>query len=200
MKTWITADWHLGEDRFQLMQRPFTSREQMVDTIKRNFNDIVAPKDHVIVVGDVCYQKAPEFLKHVADFNGVKTLIRGNHDNVFTDDQLLPYFDDIIEDGGGVDIKVGDLDCYVTHYPSCGAKNRFNLVGHIHSAWKFQLNAINIGVDVNHFRPVDLDEQIPFAYKAITEFYDRDVWTAYDQINEQFRDTRGKKTSYFTAK
>ena len=31
MKRWITADWHLGEDRFQIMQRPFATAQMHVD-------------------------------------------------------------------------------------------------------------------------------------------------------------------------
>jgi hypothetical protein len=34
-------------------------------------------------------------------FNGKKTLVRGNHDRVFSDDDLKPYFHTIIPDGGG---------------------------------------------------------------------------------------------------
>ena len=70
MKTWITADWHLGEDRFELMGRPFTSRDQHIDTLINNHNAVVGADDTVIVVGDVCYQKAPDCLPAVGLFHG----------------------------------------------------------------------------------------------------------------------------------
>ena len=72
MKTWITADWHLGETRFELMGRPFTSANEQIETLIDNHNRLVSPDDHVFMVGDVCYQKAPEFLPQVARFNGHK--------------------------------------------------------------------------------------------------------------------------------
>jgi len=31
MKRWITADWHLGEDRFAIMQRPFKEQREMIE-------------------------------------------------------------------------------------------------------------------------------------------------------------------------
>jgi calcineurin-like phosphoesterase family protein len=196
MKTWLTADWHLGEDRFELMGRPFTTRDEHIETLIQNHNALVAPTDRVIMVGDVCYQKTPEFLPLVARFNGVKTLIRGNHDRVFTDEQLAPYFDTVVEEGKGINVDVDGIPCYVTHYPTEGVFDRFNLVGHIHAAWKYQLNMFNVGVDVNSYRPVALD-RIRFHFDAICKFYDKDVWVAYSDINSDHAGFRGKQNTYF---
>ena len=196
MKTWITADWHLGENRFELMGRPFQTDLEMVNILVENHNTLVAPDDEVIVVGDVCYQKTPDWLHHVSRFNGKMTLVRGNHDKVFTDEQLKPYFHTIIAEGDGFFVNAAGVSCYVTHYPTEGRANMFNLVGHIHAAWKYQLNMLNIGVDVHNFRPVNLDT-IPFHLGAISKFYDADVWVAYSELNAQYRETRGKKNSYF---
>lgn len=197
MKTWITADLHLGENRFELMGRPFNDQQEMVLKLALEHNQLVNPDDLVIVNGDVCYQKTPEYLKYVSRFNGKKILIRGNHDRVFTDDELKPYFDEIIPEGSGRYYTVNDIKCYITHYPTCGVADAFNLVGHIHSAFKYQLNMLNIGIDVHNFKPVDMDK-IPFHFKAICEFYDQDVWVAYNNVNSQFVGKRGKQTSYFT--
>lgn len=197
MNTWITADWHLGETRFELMGRPFISKMEMIDTLTANHNKLVAPDDWVIVVGDVCYQKSPECLPYVANFNGRKTLVRGNHDKVFSDNELKPYFDQIFAEGDGFNILVEDVMCHITHYPTRGKKDIFNLVGHIHGAWKYQLNMLNIGVDVHHFNPVNTNK-IPFHFNAICNFYDNDVWVAYKDINTAWENKRGKNGSYFT--
>lgn len=198
MKTWITADWHLGENRFDLMGRPFTTPEEHVDTLIKNHNAVVGKDDTVVVVGDVCYQKEPTYLPYVARFNGRKVLLRGNHDRVFTDEQLKPFFNKIVPEGEGIrmtDVQ-GQIPLYITHYPTEGVKDAFNLVGHIHGAWKYQLNMLNIGVDVHHFRPVDMST-IEFHYNAVCKFYDNDVWVAYDEKNAFYRPTRGKQNSYF---
>ena len=197
MKTWLSADYHFGENRFELMGRPFKTVEEHNKTIVANHNAMVAPEDLVLVLGDVCYQKAPEFLPLVAKMNGKKILIRGNHDRVFTDEQLAPYFEAVYADGDGFYAEYAGVKCYVTHYPTQGKADAFNLVGHIHSAWKYQLNSLNVGVDVHHFCPVDTD-RIPFYLGAVEKFYDQDVWVAYNPINANYQGKRGKAGSYFT--
>ena len=200
-KRFITADWHLGEGRFRIMQRPFTSVAEQTNYMVGMHNELVSPDDTVYVVGDVVNQKTPEYLEEVSRFNGRKILIRGNHDRVFTDEQLAPYFDQIVPDGGGVHLDVAFeeddmLRCWVTHYPTQGKELSFNLVGHIHTAWKVQLNALNIGVDANHFKPLDIDEDVPFLFGAIRDFYDEDVWVAYAQAQAMWRGLRGKAGRY----
>ena len=196
-KKFLTADWHFGDDRFEIMQRPFKTVENMFQTIKKNHNEVVSANDIVYVVGDVCYSKTPEWLSRVSELNGRKILIKGNHDKDIPDEEFTKYFERIIQDGDSVVDSFGGLECNIVHYPSLCRTDIFNLVGHIHSAWKFQLNCMNVGVDANHFTPVDSDK-IPFSLKAISEFYDADVWTAYSEPNEKYRDVRGKKSSYFS--
>ena len=196
MKKWICADWHLCEDRFELLSRPFKTKIEHIKHLVSKHNELVGPDDEVIMVGDVCYQKAPEFLHYVDLFNGNKTLIRGNHDRVLTDEDFSSHFNTIVKEGEGIEMDIEGIPCYITHYPTMGRKDRFNLVGHIHAAWKYQLNSMNVGVDANHFAPIDL-ASIPFHYGAITKFYDEDVWAAYNELNAKWVGIRGKKGSYF---
>lgn len=196
MKTWLTSDWHLGENRLGIMQRPFESDMDMVEGLIERHNAVVKPKDRVIIVGDVVYQKRPEFIEFVSKFNGIKTLVRGNHDRVFSDSDLEPYFEEIIPDGEGMFIKIHNISCYITHYPTRSIVSSFNLVGHIHSSWKVQLNMLNVGVDVHHFKPVPLTK-VPFYLKAIRTFYDDDVWVCDHEANAFYKGKRGKEGSYF---
>lgn len=198
MTIFLTADWHLGDDRWELMSRPFDSMETYIDTLVANHNKLVQPTDLVYVNGDVLYQKAdPQYLKHIARFNGVKILTRGNHDTPFSDEQFSPYFQKIIPEGVGIEVKLGGVECYIQHYPSLAVKNKWNIVGHIHSSWKVQLNSLNVGVDVNHFYPVS-EHKVPFFLSAVTAFYDYDVWSAYLPANQEHFVERGKKSYYFT--
>ena len=194
MRLLHTADWHLGEHRKQIMQRPIVGQE-MVDALVEKHNAVVAPDDHVYIIGDAICQHAPHFLPQAARFNGRKTLLKGNHDRPFKNEDLALYFDEIIEEGVGVEVDFGGIACYLVHYPTCGRADRFNLVGHVHGAWKFQLNALNVGVDTNHFAPYDAEE-IPFLFNAI-KYYDEDIWAAYHESNSPFVGVRGKKGRYF---
>lgn len=196
-KRFITADWHLGEDRFKIMCREgFDDAQEMVDELQERHNMLVAPEDTVYVVGDAVSLNAPEFLSQIDNFNGSKILFRGNHDRQFDDEELSDYFDEIIPEGDGLMVEVGGHKCWITHYPTQSKVEFFNLVGHIHSAWKVQLNSLNVGVDVNHYYPYNLDEDIPFYIKAVTEFYDEDVWVAYHRSNASYKGIRGKEGRY----
>lgn len=198
MTVWLTADWHLGEDRFSLIGRPFKSVEEHIDFIVERHNSLVSDDDELIVIGDAVYQKAPQYIEHVKRFNASKkTLIRGNHDRAINEETLLKYFDVVIPEGEGLLMTFQGIPCWLTHYPSQGKQDAFNLVGHIHSTWKYQLNMLNVGVDVNHFYPVSGDT-MSFHFDAISSYYDKDVWIAYSEINASHYGTRGKKTSYFT--
>jgi calcineurin-like phosphoesterase family protein len=199
MKRFVTSDYHLGEDRMAIMQRPFKNQKEMIDLIVERHNEVVGPDDIVYNLGDVCYQKYPEFLSEMSRLNGTHILLRGNHDRVFTDEQLLVYFKEVIPEGDVLELEIGGINCALTHYPSRAVLERFNLVGHIHGAWKYQLNMLNCGIDVNHFVPHDMDVAVPFFFKAITEAYDQDVWAAYSEVNMPYVGSRGKKGSYFSG-
>lgn len=207
---WFTADWHCGEQKQRLMQRPFQNADDDFWNTLTNHNSVVSHSGLVIVVGDVISTRAENpglWLARMPWFRGKKWLIRGNHDRQFTDEQLSPYFDKIIPDGEGLEIqatisvkgetetKIHNLGLCATHYPTRSRSDLFNLVGHVHGAWKYQKNMLNVGIDSHHFRPMNMRD-IPFFLAAIESFYDDDVWCANHPANVAF-DCRGKRGSYF---
>lgn len=199
-EVFVTADWHLGESRMALMQRPFRSTEEQTEVLVLNHNKLVKPDDVLIVNGDVITNQPNiddmiRLLPTLARFNGRKTLVRGNHDRKLSDELLSPYFDKIVEDGGGIELSDGKgLNLWVTHYPTQARVDRYNLTGHIHSAWKVQKNMLNIGVDVHCFSPLPLS-QAAFFLKAVSEFYDDDVHCSQHLANAGHFE-RGKKGRY----
>ena len=196
MFKFLTADLHFGDERLAILGRPFSNVEEFMENVINNYNKMVSKDDDVLFVGDAVHKDKTKYLPWLSYMNGKKTLIRGNHDKWLTDEELKPYFDVIIQDGSGIEFEVDGIPCYATHYPTSGVINRFNLVGHIHSAWRYQLNMFNVGIDANHFLPINL-ETIPKHLKAICEYYDEDVWVAYDKINSNYLGVRGKKGRYF---
>lgn len=139
-----------------------------------------------------------ESLKISHRLNGRKHLILGNHDEKFGVKKLEPFFESIqhtmemvIQDGNK------KLDVHLVHYPSKGVSNKFNLVGHIHGAWRVQKNMINVGVDVWHYKPISEKEILSF-FTAICDHYDNDVWVADDCSNSK-HNGRGKPNKMFSA-
>lgn len=193
---WFSGDHHLGENRFHLLKRPFNSRDEMVGKLIHYHNHLVSDDDTTYFLGDVCWNKSLDYLKYVGSCTGKKILLRGNHDRELTDSELLKYFDKVYPEGETVRIEVNGVEYALNHYPSLGVPDAFNLVGHIHSAWRVQLNMMNVGVDANNFRPVSAEE-VEFYRKAIFDVYDEDVWVAYQDFNASFKEERGKPGSYF---
>ncbi len=211
MRRFVVSDWHIGENRWEIMGRPgFSDPLDMVDHLVKCHNSVVEPNDIVYVVGDVMYSGAgcdpngEPWSFHIGRFNGKKILVRGNHDRPWDDKYFLGdskyhgRFSEVIPDGSGIELRVGDIDCYITHYPSCARQDLFNLVGHVHGAWRVQLNMLNVGVDVHHYYPLDLDKHVPLYYRAICDFYDQDIFAAHSPVNSSYAESRGKKSSYFS--
>lgn len=196
-KIWFTADLHFGETRLKLMRRPFKTTEEQNETLIKNFNEVIATDDILIVNGDVAVN--PESLPLVNRLNGRKTLVRGNYDRQFTDEVLSEYFEKIIPEGWGLPLEIdagkSKIPIWVTHYPTKGRTDRFNITGHIHKGWTIQLNSLNVGVDVHDYRPIPADD-IDFFLRAACDYYDEDMWAAYAECNAFFRGKRGKQGSY----
>ena len=173
MAKYFTSDWHLNETRigdFNPFFRPFRSVQEQNDTIIGNLNDIVQPNDELYHLGDVAMdEEGVKLLDRIKCQNRV--LIVGNYDEDKLD-QLAKYFDDVRE---GMDLQVGDVNCYLNHYPVNGVPDRFNITGHIHGLWKVKPNMVNVGTDAWHFRPVS-EKEILFVYNAIKNHYDDNVF------------------------
>ena len=193
--TWLVGDWHFGEQRLEPMCRPFQSSQEHDEELIRRHNTVVRPEDVVLCVGDVTNQNTPNHLSLVQRLNGRKILIRGNHDRPHSDEVLKQHFEMIVPEGEGLEFETGGISCFATHYPTRGRRDRFNIVGHVHGAWRYQLNTLNVCVDNFGFYPCSID-RVPFFVDAITNHYDEDVWAAYHEVNQSFRDTRGVKSSY----
>lgn len=195
-KLWFTSDWHLGETRLAQLFRPFKNTDENTKEIVSRHNSKVAIDDLVYVLGDTLYRDADPniFLPIIGLMNGRKILLRGNHDRSFSDDLLLNYFEEIIPEGKSVKIKIEDIECNLNHYPSKGSKSEFNLVGHIHSAFKIQLNMLNVGVDANHFYPIE-STTVKSIHDCICGIYDEDTFAAKFECNSSFSEIRGTKPS-----
>lgn len=198
---YFTADWHLGDERLELMGRnpPFYSARQMsVELIKNTFSIIRCRQDVLYFNGDICYK--PDYLECLGDLPVCKRiLLRGNHDRQFSDSEFAPYFDEIVPEDQGLELEIAGIPVYITHYPTQGHPHRFNIVGHIHGIWKCQLNMLNVGIDVHHFHPIS-EEKVAFYYNAIHSFYDRDAWAAYEPLNTIYVGKRGRSDRYLDKK
>lgn len=81
LKIWFTSDLHFSHKNvIKYCNRPFESVEEMRYKLIENWNDVVQSEDVVYVLGDVFFCGTQEATRIMQQLNGVKILIRGNHD------------------------------------------------------------------------------------------------------------------------
>jgi calcineurin-like phosphoesterase family protein len=133
----VISDTHFGHtnswEKFKLPNgdplRPFTSTEEMDETMVERWNAVVRPQDTVYHLGDVVINR--KSLHHVKRLNGKKRLVRGNHD-IFKDaDYREVGFDSLY----GVRVFVDKfILSHIPLHPDCVTERfRVNVHGHLHA-------------------------------------------------------------------
>jgi calcineurin-like phosphoesterase family protein len=168
MRYWFSSDYHLGHANIiKYCNRPFGSLEEMNETIIKNHNERVKPEDTIFLIGDFCFRnsaggkvgegiqvKAKEW---EARLNGNIIHIKGNHDYSNSTKTIIEK----------LVIRYGGKKICLIHNPKYADINyEINFTGHIHTDWEIfklvkankETCCINVGVDVNKFRPVSFEE------------------------------------------
>jgi calcineurin-like phosphoesterase family protein len=143
----VISDHHLGHtnswEKFKLEDgsplRPFTSTEEMNETMIERHNAKVKEQDTVYFLGDVVINK--KYLELVKRMNGRKILVRGNHD-IFKDEE---YREVGFEQLHGVRVFVDKfILSHIPLHPDCVTERfRVNVHGHLH-ANEVKLSAIDM--------------------------------------------------------
>lgn len=161
-----TSDLHFGNDfTRRRSNRPFSSTDEMDAALIRNWNALVTDTDTVFVVGDLGTYEGDIPAAQLSLLKGHKHLIRGNYDSGYTDQQSLFQFFETVTDFN--EIEDNGQHIMLCHYPVLYTKRGMMIHGHLHASkeqeWEILNNLpriLNCGVDVNHYRPVPLDELI----------------------------------------
>lgn len=181
---WFTSDTHFGHQNIiKYCDRPFHNVEDMDWTMICKWNAIVHPDDMVFHLGDVALGAIAESLPKIAQLNGTKILVPGNHDRIFSKEKearrarFLPEYEKVFTQilPEHVVITLADgTNVNLSHFPFQGDshdEDRFEDVrppddgqwiihGHVHEKWKVNGRQINVGVDVWNFYPVSEDDII----------------------------------------
>jgi len=181
MKRFFTSDLHFSDERYDILVRPFKSLEEQHNTIINNWNSVVGEEDEVYVVGDISIDDIG--LNELRHLNGRKILIKGNYDVPRNEEILKFYFDEIHD--SGIDLEIQGKVFHLNHYPEKAKGDKFNLVGHVHGAWRIQKNMINVSVESWNYTPVS-EEQIINCLNAIEIHYDANVFAGTLSSNIPF--------------
>lgn len=170
----MSADFHFGHHNIiQYCNRPFTDVEHMRQELTSRWNSKVSARDRVYVLGDFAFGTRDYIKRVLADLNGEKYLILGNHDRPLKKEgrALEAGF---AWAGSNLSYQLGKHLVNLSHYPYAGAEfalDRFVdkrpknngswlLHGHVHTAWKIkpEQRMINVGVDQWDYAPVSAEE------------------------------------------
>jgi len=164
MKYFVTADTHYGHGKIiEYANRPFKDNDDMNAGLIKRFNERVKPDDTTFFLGDFCFKsglhcnKSDFWLKQL---NGNKIMVRGNHDNNNSTKTIIDC----------IHVTFAGQRINMVHKPEhFNPFFNINLVGHVHQAWRFKEEAgsvlLNVGVDVQKYYPITLDEAISQVIK-----------------------------------
>lgn len=169
-----THFWHKNIIKF--CNRPFSSIEEMNDTIIENWNKVVGENDIVFHLGDFCFCGSDKFKDIIEKLNGRIYLILGNHDWKTIKNHHTSKFEGIYQQ---LAIKVNGRKIYLNHFPFLcyGSSYKNNpvwaLSGHTHIC-----KIRNTGKDferMNYLFPtqydvgVDFNDYTPISFKEVKE-------------------------------
>lgn len=107
--------------------RAFRDIDHMHEHIIARHNATVSPEDKVYFLGDVSMSTKAHHLEILGRMNGVKVLIKGNHD-LCKPEQYLKYFKDI----RAVHQFDGVILSHIPIHPESLSRWRVNVHGHLH--------------------------------------------------------------------
>jgi calcineurin-like phosphoesterase family protein len=164
--TFLISDSHFGHANTFLKfkqadgvtpLRPFTSVEEMDETMVENWNRVVKPHDKVYHLGDVVINR--KYLSTLGRLNGDKVLIKGNHDIWHLKD-FAEHFRDI----RGYHVMDGLIMSHVPIHVDSLARFGCNVHGHLHinrvlmAGGSIDPRYFNVGVECINYTPMSLED------------------------------------------
>ena len=186
---WFTSDWHL--DHVNIMKycnRPFEKIEDMNQTIFSNFFDIIHRGDTVYFLGDLSFgqRHLSYFFLMLRDRGITVHFIIGNHDKdliKFTKEKnFFATFSTTIQHLIFLlNIEIENQSVTLCHYPMLTFNKShygaWQLYGHHHNNTYYKNippeimgKKMNIGVDVNNFKPVSWNQVKAYMIKQPNNF------------------------------
>ena len=163
--TYLTSDTHFGHsgvckfmrnDKVTKL-RPWDTSEEMDEAMVSRWNAVVNPKDKVYHLGDVVIHRKD--FHTLGRLNGIKVLIKGNHD-IFRLEEYLPYFKDI----RAYHVLSGMILSHIPIHTESLARFGTNIHGHLHANRVLLANGeidpryYNVSVEQTDFTPILLED------------------------------------------
>ena len=175
---YFISDLHFGHKSIlKYTKRPFRDLDHMHEELIKRWNEYIKPEDTVYVLGDLALCPFKEFEPIAKQLQGIKYLIKGNHDS-YSEGQYKKLGFTVYHE---IKMKLAGNDIRLSHYPYAlpwyrrlfafkselrfmerrppRIKGEYLLHGHTHTKYKtgnIKAGLIHIGVDANDFIPFRL--------------------------------------------
>lgn len=164
MATFFTADTHFGDAPLvQRRRHAFKSVDGHDEALIARWNAIVSHDDEVWHLGDFAAGAGRErCLAIFGRLNGIKRLVRGNHDTNRVLD--LPWAEPPVESARLTvrDVQGQAWRLFLSHYPHRSWpgfwRETRHLYGHTHACLPDTSRACDVGADACDYQPVSLNE------------------------------------------
>jgi len=164
-RVFFAADLHYGHKNIHKYRPQFTSELEHRDYVTHQWNKTVTTRDKVYVLGDVCFTM--EAIESIAELNGNKVLVRGNHDNLNTSEYLK-----VFSQVEGVARYKG---FWLTHVPihPLELRGANNIHGHVHGATIPDIRYENVSMENIDYTPIEWSVLIEKRTAKAELFYGR---------------------------
>lgn len=158
MGIYFTSDTHFGHKNIiKYCDRPFTSVEEMDETMIQNWNSRVGPRDTIYHLGDFDMSKDGYDLRKVFDrLNGIKFLIKGSHDSAKTFLLNWGWIHEVHY------LRWEGYRLWLSHHAHRvwpkSHKGAWHLFGHSHGVLPPHGRSFDVGVDSHNFMPWSFEE------------------------------------------
>lgn len=181
MNFFFTSDTHFGHSKIiEYCDRPFTSVEEMDETLIQNWNNVIGVDDVVYHLGDFSFVKP---LKYLERLNGYINIIPGSHDKKFKKNLsfdsipkslILPSIAEIKVNIDGINQLI-----VMCHY-SMRSWNKshygtWHFYGHHHGKLPPHGLSFDVGVDTNDYYPYSLEDVVNKMKTLSREFVIKEI-------------------------
>lgn len=141
-ETFFISDLHFGHKNILAFDnRPFLDIETHDKHLISRWNNTVGMTDDVWILGDISWYGSKKTLGILEQLNGIKHLIRGNHDvKILKNKEVQNQFVEIVD---YKELKVNGHDVVLCHYPIPCFNNHyygaFHLYGHVHTSYEWNM-------------------------------------------------------------
>ena len=165
MSQFFTADLHFGHNNVVNFKntdgtkaRDFDTVQDMEDAMVQMHNEIVKPTDKVYMLGDIAFNARG--LDKVKQMNGIKILVKGNHDQL-----KLNKYVDVFKDVRGCHVMNGLVFTHIPIHVDQLGRFGCNVHGHLHMNRVMQGDKIDprflcVSVEHTDLRPIEFGDMV----------------------------------------